>query len=160
VRQLVAYLGFRVGIAIVGVLPRSVAIRLGELVASAVSPLFGARRRMALRHARRLGVGDPERHVRSVFAAYGRYWAETLWMRPRRRAEVDRTLQLDGEDNLVAAIEAGAGIVFALPHLGNWEFAGPIADRFGFELVAVAENLANRRLRDWFVGLRRQLGIG
>lgn len=159
-RQLVGYLGLRAGIALVGALPRTVAINIAEVTAATLSPLFGSRREMALRHARRLGVADPRRHVRAVFAAYGRYWAETLWMRPRRRAAIDRTLVLDGEDRLVSALQAGRGMIFALPHLGNWEFAGPLADRYGFELVAVAENLANRRLRDWFVELRRQLGIG
>jgi phosphatidylinositol dimannoside acyltransferase len=160
VRSVVVYAGFRLGMGIVGALPRRTAVRLGEGLASAAAPFFGSRRRMALRHARRLGVADPERHVRRVFAAYGRYWAETLWVRPRRRTEIEAFISLEGGEHLEAAIAGKRGMVLALPHLGNWEFAGPIGDRLGFELVAVAENLANQRVRDWFVEMRRQMGIG
>jgi phosphatidylinositol dimannoside acyltransferase len=160
VRSVVVYAGFRLGMGIVGLLPRRTAVAVGEWAAAAAARFFGTRRRMALRHARRLGVGDPEAHVRRVFAAYGRYWAETLWVRPRRRGEIEEFITLEGREYLEAAIAGRRGMVLALPHLGNWEFAGPIGDRIGFELVAVAENLANHRVRDWFVDMRRQLGIG
>jgi phosphatidylinositol dimannoside acyltransferase len=160
VKGLLGYLGFRALAGIVGSLPRKVAIGVAESVASLLAPFFGSRRRMALRHARRLGVADPEEHVRRVFAAYGRYWAETLWVRPRRRPEIEATTTLEGTELVRMAQARGKGMIFALPHLGNWEFAGPLGDELGFELVAVAENLANTRMRDWFVELRRQMGIG
>jgi KDO2-lipid IV(A) lauroyltransferase len=116
---------------------------------------------MVARHAARLGVdpGGVPAHVRRVFAAYGRYWAEAFWVRPRRRSEIERTTRVDGIEHLANAHAAGNGVVVALPHLGNWEFAGPIAARIDMELVAVAENLANTRIRDWFVGLRNAMGI-
>jgi phosphatidylinositol dimannoside acyltransferase len=116
---------------------------------------------MAERHARRLGVADNEiqTHVRAVFASYGRYWAEALWMRPRRRSYVDAMITHEGLHHVAVAKEAGRGIVFGLPHMGNWEYAAPIAGMVGIEVVAVAENLRNRRIRDWFVRLRNSMGI-
>ncbi len=160
VTSLVGYAGFRLGMGIVGALPRRTAVAIGEWLATVSAPMLGSRRRMALRHAHRLGVADPDAHVRRVFSAYGRYWAETLWVRPRRRSEVEESTSIDGAEHLEAGVSGGRGMVLALPHLGNWEFAGPLGDRIGFELVAVAENLENRRVRDWFVEMRRQMGIG
>jgi len=159
VRHLASYAAFRLAIGAFGLLPRGVAIALGERVAGAARVLVKDRRRMAIRHARRLNVDDVESHTRAVFAAYGRYWAETFWVRPRRRAEIEASTVLVGEEIINEALGRGRGLVIALPHLGNWEYAGPLGEKLGFELVAVAENLANRRIRDWFVDLRRRLGI-
>jgi KDO2-lipid IV(A) lauroyltransferase len=117
---------------------------------------------MVTRHATRLGIPADRRRsaVRSVFAGYGRYWAEAFWVRPRRRRQIEETTVVTGLDRIRNAQAEGRGMIFALPHLGNWEFAGPIADQLRMELVAVAENLDNRYIRDWFVRLRRSMGIG
>ena len=94
-----------------------------------------------------------------MFAAYGRYWAETLWIRPRRREEIEASTTIEGDEWIRAARAGGRGVVLALPHMGNWEYAGPVAKRLGLDLVAVAENLDNRRIRDWFVDVRRRMDI-
>jgi KDO2-lipid IV(A) lauroyltransferase len=115
---------------------------------------------MAMRHMQRVGVGEgAERAAREMFSAYGRYWAEVLWMRPRRAQEVVDRVTVEGLERVIAARDAGTGMVYALPHVGNWEVAGTIARREGIELVAVAERLGNRRLVDWFIKLRNMLGI-
>ncbi len=116
---------------------------------------------MVDRHMRRLGISAPDLGVatRRVFAGYGRYWAEALWVRPRRRPQIERRLDGVGLDRVAEAVSAGRGMIFALPHVGNWEFAGPLGERLGFELVAVAENLSNPFLRDWFTRLRKAMGI-
>lgn len=114
---------------------------------------------MAVRHLRRVTERTDEPGARSMFVAYGRYWAEALWARPHRRNGLEAGTEVEGFDHLVNAQKAGKGVVFALPHLGNWEVAGPIAERVQLPLVAVAENLRNRYLRDWFVRLRAAFGI-
>jgi len=139
-----------------------VAIALGSAVGVVVSYVATGRKEMVRRHAARLGVApeDLDAHVRAVFAGYGRYWAEALWVRPRRSEEVLSRTSYDGLERVIAARDAAAGIVFALPHMGNWELAIPIADMIGIHAVAVAENLANTRIRDWFVRMREEMGVG
>lgn len=161
-RRRLGYLGFRVGAALMGVLPRRVAVGLGWTAGYLVGPLLRGRWAMARRHGRRLGVPSDrlDTHARRVFASYGRYWAETFWVRPRRLPAVHATLRITGLERVEQAKRAGRGVIVALPHVGNWEFAGPIATTIDLELVAVAEDLPNRRIRDWFVNLRRQMGIG
>jgi KDO2-lipid IV(A) lauroyltransferase len=143
-------------------LPLRVAQWIGSRVAVVGSAFMPGRRTMVTRHAARLGI-PPERRrraVRSVFAGYGRYWAEAFWVRPRRRRQIEETTEVSGLDAVRIAQAERRGMVFALPHLGNWEFAGPIADQLDMELVAVAENLSNRHIREWFVRLRKSMGIG
>ncbi len=159
--QTLEYLGVRIGLGVIGALPRSVAVRLGWWAGRSFAGVPTARRRMVERHARRLGIGEPAMaaHVRDVFGYYGRYWAEVFWTRPRRRPQIEATTRAVGLVPVREAVAEGRGMVFAVPHVGNWEYAGPVASDLGFDLVAVAENLANRRIRDWFVGLRNSMDI-
>lgn len=161
-RHLIAYLALRAVMGLLGLLPIGFAQRLGEFTSVAGSRFTPGRRRMVERHVRRLGATDDSTAdaVRAVFAGYGRYWAEAFWVRPRRRREIEATTTADGLEHVREAQTEGRGMIFALPHVGNWEFAGPVGESLGLELVAVAENLDNRHIRDWFVRLRAEMGIG
>lgn len=161
-KQRLFYWLFRAGMAVVGVLPYWLARRLGE----AAGLVFGwgaeGRRSMVERHGRRLGFEGRELRgfVHGVFAGYGRYWSEALWVRPRRRRRIESHTRSEGLDLVREAASEGKGMIFALPHMGNWEFAGPVAKSLDLELWAVAEDLGNPLIRDWFVALRNQLDIG
>lgn len=157
-RHRLAYGLFRGLTLVVSLLPFRVAQRVGAGLAVLGSYATPGRRRMVRRHAERLGSGAGG--VRAVFAGYGRYWAEAFWVTPRRLSLIQATTRAEGLDGIREAQAEGKGLIFALPHLGNWEFAGPIAEQLGFELVAVAENLENPHIRDWFVRLRQAMGIG
>lgn len=161
VRHRLAYLVLRSATGLFAMLPLAVAQRLGSAMGVAVAVLLPRRGEMVARHARRLGLtgGEVRPHVRAVFAGYGRYWAEVFWVRPRRRSQIEAETVGVGLEHVQAALDRGRGMILALPHLGNWEFAGPFGDRMGFELVAVAENLTNRHLRDWFTRVRAAMGI-
>jgi KDO2-lipid IV(A) lauroyltransferase len=97
--------------------------------------------------------------VKGMFRSYGRYWAETFWFRPRRKTSVARGVDHVHFDPIYAAQEAGRGIVFAVPHLGNWEVAGIVANEIGSPIIAVAEDLPNEHITKWFVDLRAQFDI-
>jgi lauroyl/myristoyl acyltransferase len=159
---ILAYLAVRGLVGLFGLLPRAAALRLG-MAGGIVWYLFdGKRRTMAARHMRRvLGVeGDQlRRAVREVFSSYGRYWAETFWVRERRIPEIDRTLTIEGLEHLEKAAAAGTGAVIIVPHLGNWEVAALAGPRAGIEIVAVAERLANPHITRWFTSLREAFGI-
>jgi phosphatidylinositol dimannoside acyltransferase len=162
VKHLVVFAAVRAAMAILAPLPRRVALWLGERGGRLAYHVAGERASMAARHARRAGpVGlDPRAGAMHMYANYGRYWAEALWTRASRLHEIELSTSVEGIEFVRAAKAAGSGMIFVLPHLGNWEIAGPVATREGVEAVAVAENLRNRRLRDWFVRLRNSLGIG
>ena len=159
-KQIVAYAAIRLAAGFLGLLPERLAIAVGRAVGRGVWIVAGKRKQMAVRHMTRLGGPEAASvRARQMYVAYGRYWAEALWMRPRRAAEVVERVSVDGLDQVLAARDAGTGMVYALPHIGNWEVAGTICRREGIELMAVAEKLRNRRLIEWFVRLRNMLGI-
>jgi KDO2-lipid IV(A) lauroyltransferase len=62
-------------------------------------------------------------------------------------------------DPVFRARDDGVGIIFAVPHTGNWEVAGLIADDIGTRALAVAEDLSNKRITDWFLAVRNSVGI-
>lgn len=159
-----AYLGFlalRAGVGLIGLLPAGAARRFGEIYGWFWHLAARRRRRMAERHMRRvLGDGaDVSAAARAVMISYGRYWTEAFWARPRRVPELRSHTQVEGLDLAIAAHDAGTGMVFALPHVGNWEVAAPVAVLEGIPIVAVAERLANQRITDWFTGMRAGFGI-
>lgn len=119
------------------------------------------RRSMAERHMRRaLGNGaDPAAAAVSVMSSYGRYYAEALWVRGHRVPDLQRHTRVEGLDLIIEARDQGKGMIFGLPHVGNWEAAAPVAVAVEVPVVAVAEKLPNRRITDWFTDMRAELGI-
>jgi len=159
-KRFAVYWTFRLAAAVAGVLPERLAIQLGKFGGTVAWALSGRRKQMAIRHMRRVGAGEAaKRQSRRLYSAYGRYWAEALWMRPRRSAAAGSRVTVDGLDRVTRARDAGTGMIFALPHVGNWEVAGTIAIQESIELLAVAEKLGSRRMIDWFIKLRNMLGI-
>jgi KDO2-lipid IV(A) lauroyltransferase len=116
---------------------------------------------MAERHQRRIqGPGvDARRAARRVFAYYGRYYAETFWIRPRRRQAILDTCEVENLEVLQAAIRSRRGIILAVAHLGNWEAAGLRSAAEGARVLAAAEGLSNERLVRWFVDMRAVMDI-
>jgi len=161
VKGALGYLGYRLFSGVFGLLPEPVMRRVGYGLGWMIS--FTARDRfaMAVRHQCRIQSDgtDARRAARRVFGFYGRYWAETFWVRPRRRAAILRRTHIDGIEHLFAALESGRGVVVALPHIGNWEVAGLRASAEDARALAVAEDLGNQRIVDWFVKQRNMMEI-
>jgi len=161
VKDLLAYLGLRAGVGLVGVLPRGVVRELGRAFGSVWGIADSSRRTMAKRHLDRvLGNGaDTDAGSREMMKAYGRYYAEVLWVRKKRVPEMLAHTEVVGLEHLLEARDAGKGMIYALPHMGNWEAAAPVAIREDIPIVAVAEVLPNRRVTDWFTEMRAEVGI-
>ena len=160
-KQALGYYVYRVLSGILGLVPEPLMRRVGYGVGWSAS--FVARRRfqMAVRHQTRVsGTSvDSRRAARHVFGWYGRYWAEVFWMRPRRRAQLLSKSYIENLDVLLAGVGSGRGVIVALPHLGNWEVAGLRAAADGARVLAVAEELGNERIVQWFVHLRKMMDI-
>ncbi len=159
--DLPGYLALRAGAGLIGLLPSSAARSLGRLVGRVWHATDPGRRRMAERHMRRvLGNGSDARAAgRAVMKSYGRYYAETLWVRGSRVAELQRQTKVDGLQHIIEARERGLGMIYGLPHVGNWEVAAPVAVAERVPVVAVAERLPNVRITDWFTDMRADFGI-
>ena len=105
-------------------------------------------------------VMDLRRLSRDGMRSYLRYWLEAFRLPvtaggdPRPDAGGWR-----GADR-VPAPGAGRGVIFALPHMGNWEHAGAwIVLRGAAKVTTVAERLRPESLYDRFVTFRERLGM-
>jgi len=164
VKDLITYIPFRLLAGIFGLFPERAMRWIGETAGAIAFRRTGGGAPLLHSHMRRvLGPGATDEEVRSgvrgMYRSYGRYWAETFWFRPRRRRFIlDNTEWIDFEP-VYRSMEAKRGRIFALPHIGNWEVAGIIAEEIGTPVVAVAEHLSNQRITDWFFRVRRAFGI-
>ena len=160
-KEALGYYLYRVLAAIFGLFPEPAVRRVGEAGGWAASFIARDRFRMAMRHQRRVqGPGiDARAAARRVFVNYGRYWTETFWMRPRRHDAVVAGTTIANLDRLHAARDSGRGVVLALPHIGNWEAAGLRAAAEGARVLAVAEELGNERIVQWFIKMRNMMEI-
>jgi len=161
VKHLLEYLALRAGAGLVGLLPAGGARWLGRFGGGIWHTFAAGRRAMAERHMRRaLGEdGDAVGAARGVMRSYGRYYAEALWARGRRVEYLVGHTSVEGLDQIIEARERGRGQIYGLPHVGNWEVAAPVAVKEKVPVVAVAENLPNRRITDWFTRMRSEFGI-
>lgn len=163
-RDWLTYILFRIGAAIFGTLPESAVRRIGYRAGALASTRKKANRSLLAGHMRRvLGSEASETEVQEsvdgMYRSYGRYWAETFWFQPKRRNAILKSVERINFEPVHEAKAAGRGIVFALPHVGNWEIAGLIAEDLDLNLMAVAETLPNQRITDWFLEVRAKFGI-
>ena len=100
-----------------------------------------------------------ERLTRDAVRSYMRYWCESFRMPSWPIDDMVRRVHTVNEPVLRAAMARGLGVVAALPHMGNWDWAGAWACGTGMPLVTVAERLEPERLYDEFVAYRRRLGM-
>lgn len=84
--------------------------------------------------------------VREAFQLYARFWFDSFHTGGWTDRQVLDAVDLQGMDVLEDARAAGAGVVIALPHAGNYDVSGRAVVASGIPLVAVAEQLRPERL--------------
>ena len=98
---------------------------------------------------------------RAGMRSYARYWMEVfrLPVISRERILAD-TVSNGGERAAFAQLAAGRGVIFALPHTGNWEVAGAwIIARGAGKFTTVAERLKPESVFLRFLAFRESLGF-
>ncbi|MBI2751422.1 MAG: lysophospholipid acyltransferase family protein [Burkholderiales bacterium] len=116
---------------LLGRLPLSLMQRVGALLGWLVWLLSPAYRLRLESQASAAGF-SPQQY-RPAVAAIGTMVAELpwLWLRPSNRGVLD-LVRWDGVELFESALDAGQGVILALPHLGCWEMIGQsLAERYG-----------------------------
>lgn len=116
---------------LLGCLPLTLMQRVGALLGWLTWLLSGAYRRRLETHASAAGFTPAQ--YRPAVAAIGTMVAELpwLWLRPQGQG-VLHLVQWDGVEHFESALDAGKGVILALPHLGCWEMIGQsLAERYG-----------------------------
>jgi phosphatidylinositol dimannoside acyltransferase len=97
--------------------------------------------------------------TREAFSLYSRFWYEAFHVRTASKEEMNRRFVIEGLENIDRGIERGRGAICVLPHMGNWDAAGKFLAVNGYRMAAVAEELKPRRLFEFFLHHRRELGM-
>jgi lauroyl/myristoyl acyltransferase len=115
-KELLAYLGLRAGVGVIGALPGPVIRSLGRGFGTVWGAVDRTRRSMARRHMSRvLGDGaDVETASAEMMRAYGRYYAEAIWARAKRVEGMLAETEVVGLQRLLDARDAGTGMIVAL----------------------------------------------
>lgn len=93
--------------------------------------------------------------ARRCFIHLGKGLLEIMLMTPGR---LKRFIDLQGEDNLQAAIGIGRGVIYVTGHIGNWELMGhAVASRY--DLSVIAAPIEPEQVNDMIVELRARMGV-
>jgi phosphatidylinositol dimannoside acyltransferase len=106
-------------------------------------------------------VTDVKELSRRGMRSYLRYWLEVFRLPVIPDTEILGRMRCTGEEETAFRnMAAGRGVIFALPHMGNWEHAGAwIVLRGAGKFTTVAERLRPESLYDRFVAFREGLGM-
>jgi phosphatidylinositol dimannoside acyltransferase len=98
---------------------------------------------------------------RAGMRSYARYWMEVFRLPVISREQIlAGTVSDGGEKAAFETLAAGRGVIFALPHTGNYEEAGAwIILLAGRGFTTVAERLKPESLFERFVAFRESLGF-
>jgi KDO2-lipid IV(A) lauroyltransferase len=125
----------------------------------------GPRVRVLEGNLRRVLPDADGKQLRAVSQAgmrsYARYWLEVFRLPVISRDRIVADMHCTGEEQTALAhLAAGRGVIFALPHMGNWEHAGAwIVARGVDKFTTVAERLKPESVYDKFVAFRESLGM-
>jgi phosphatidylinositol dimannoside acyltransferase len=99
---------------------------------------------------------------RAALRSYARYWLEVfrLPVIPVEQIVSGMHFRGPGEERLFAHLNAGRGVIIALPHMGNFEQAGAwVIARGAGTFTTVAERLKPESVYESFVRFRQTLGF-
>lgn len=159
-----ADLGYRAGWAAVRYAPESLARRAFDAAGTVAGRRGGGPDQLRANLSRVIGTTPeqvPDELVTDAVRSYARYWREAFRLPSTDPAQiVASTVISDYDAELVDRLsDAGRGLIFALPHSGNWDTCGVwLVDRQG-QFATVAERLEPESLFDRFVEYRESLGF-
>ncbi|MFF2008889.1 phosphatidylinositol mannoside acyltransferase [Streptomyces sp. NPDC058195] len=97
---------------------------------------------------------------RAGMRSYMRYWMESFRLPTWSPARIKASIDVTGAHRLTDGLDAGRGVILALPHLGNWDLAGAwVTTDLKVPFTTVAERLKPETLYDRFVAYREGLGM-
>ncbi|MCC3761695.1 phosphatidylinositol mannoside acyltransferase [Glycomyces sp. TRM65418] len=145
----------------VRLLPERAAAALGNRFADRAVKQDGRAVRQLRRNLARVVDGEPgEDLIREAMRSYARYWIEAFRLPSMSTADLERKFEMNGYEPVHERARRGLGSIVALPHCGNWDFAGAwVGSVAGDQLTTVAERLKPEGVYRRFLEYRESLGM-
>jgi KDO2-lipid IV(A) lauroyltransferase len=142
--------------------PMAVVRARGEALGRFVHRIAGSRRRIALDNLQQampeLSAVERERIVRGMFEHFGRMLLELVRFETLSPGDIRSLMEVDGEEHVLRAYEAGKGMIFVGGHIGYWEQQG-IAHAVSWRPISImVRPLDNPRLHDLLERIRTGTG--
>lgn len=155
---------FRVATTVTRALPRRALPSVSRIGGALGARVAAGPRAMLERHLARVSPELTELELaaasRAGIESYARYWVETLRLGSLGDDAIADGFRTEGYDPYITdGLQAGRGVILALPHLGGWEWAGRWLGQQGHPVSAVVERLEPPEVYEWFAALRRRIGI-
>ena len=96
---------------------------------------------------------------REGLRSYMRYWCDAFRMPSWSPEEITHRHRAINDRILGEALDGGKGVVFTVPHAGNYDLTGAWGSMHYAQVIAVAERLKPERLYEEFLDYRRSLGM-
>jgi phosphatidylinositol dimannoside acyltransferase len=154
---------FRLGALAARLMPGPVAAAAAASLGFGASVASQGKREMFQRHLRRVSPSMGRTAMRvatqTAFDSYARYYMESFRLPTMSKRAVEQGFSVEGYHHVTDALAGGKGVILALPHLGGWEWAGRWMTDQGHRMTVVVEPLEPPELFQWFVDLRKDLGM-
>jgi KDO2-lipid IV(A) lauroyltransferase len=115
------------------------------------------------KNLRRVRPDDSDAEIRDLSRAgmrsYMRYWCDAFRMPSWSPQEITHRHRAINDHYLAEALVDGKGVVFAVPHAGNYDLTGAWGSIHHAQVIAVAERLKPERLYEEFLDYRRSVGM-
>ncbi|MEU6857380.1 phosphatidylinositol mannoside acyltransferase [Glycomyces sp. NPDC046736] len=107
-----------------------------------------------------VGTEPDDALMRASMRSYARYWVEAFRLPSMSTATIASKFEMHGYEPVHERAQQGLGSIVALPHCGNWDFAGAWVPQIaGDPLTTVAERLKPEGVFRRFLEFRESLGM-
>jgi KDO2-lipid IV(A) lauroyltransferase len=149
-RDRIEYLGYRILVLAVRVLPIGLMYAVGDFVGRAVYQLGGKHVRWGLENARiafpELGEAELRSIVAGSYAAFGRNAIDFIRAESWSDEEFEKHVSITGVEYIEQAHERGKGAFYVGAHLGNFELGVRAFAMLGTPTLAIGRPMRNRLL--------------
>ena len=159
-RDRVEYVLFRGAVAALGALPRGAALAIGRRLGDFALDVIRIRRRVALENLKLVEPDASRRRAlaRRLYRGLGETLVEFARLDERSGPWL-RSLAIEGEEWLRAALEPGRGAVLVSGHYGNWEVFGAALAARGHPISYVVAEQRNPLVGSFIDRRRNRLGV-
>ena len=149
---------------LINILPRQLALFLGEALGFTAYVCVGKERRRALTNLDRAYGADlsfrrKKEIARGSFITFGRSIMEAMRLRRHYRDQIKPHIEIIGEENFRRAYDRGKGIVAFTGHIGNFELLAAYTAQEGYKCGVIGRELYDKRLDDILITNRTAMGL-
>jgi KDO2-lipid IV(A) lauroyltransferase len=151
-------------LALINIIPRKLALFIGETLGLAAYLIVRKERRRALDNLDRafgndLTIRRKKEIARQCFITFGRSTIDVMRFQRHYHREIKPDVDVVGEENLRRMMNKGRGIIAFTGHFGNFELIAAWVAQAGYQAAAIGRELYDKRLDKLLVENRSNMGV-